>query len=141
MHDAIVSVPDPVNEPGLLYAPGSSEKARLKAALADIEREVIEIPCVVGGERVRTGRIREVVMPHRHRHVDARFHAAEPDTAERAMRAALDARREWSAMRWEARAACMLKAAELLAGPWRMRLNAATMHGQSKTCHQAEIDA
>ena len=141
MHDAIVQIPDPVNEPILSYAPGSPEKARLKAALADIEREVIEIPCVVGGERIRTGRIREIVMPHRHKHVIARFHAAEPDTAERAIRAALDARREWSAMRWEARAAILLRAAELLAGPWRMRINAATMHGQSKTCHQAEIDS
>jgi len=141
MHDAIVQVPDPVNEPILGYAKGSAEKARLKAALADIEREVIEIPCVVGGQRVLTGRIKEVVMPHRHRHVVARYHAAEPDTAERAIRAALEARGEWAAMRWEARAACLLKAAELLAGPWRMRLNAATMHGQSKTCHQAEIDS
>ena len=141
MHDAIVQIPDPVNEPIFSYAPGSPEKARLKAALAEIEREVVEIPCVVGGERVRTGRIREIVMPHRHKHVIARFHAAEPDTAERAIRAALEARREWSAMRWEARAAVLLRAAELLAGPWRMRLNAATMHGQSKTCHQAEIDS
>ncbi|NVB76912.1 MAG: L-glutamate gamma-semialdehyde dehydrogenase [Kofleriaceae bacterium] len=141
MHDAVVHVPDPVNEPILGYAPGSAEKARLKAALADIEREVVEIPCVVGGQRVTTGKIREVVMPHRHRHVVARFHAAEPDTAERAIRAALEARKEWSAMRWEARAACLLRAAELLAGPWRMRVNAATMHGQSKTCHQAEIDS
>ncbi len=141
MHDAIVHVPEPVNEPIFSYAPGSAEKARLKAALADIEREVVEIPCVVGGQRVTTGRIREVVMPHRHRHVVARFHAAEPDTAERAIRAALDARREWASMRWEARAAVLLRAAELLAGPWRMRINAATMHGQSKTCHQAEIDA
>lgn len=141
MHDAVVHVPDPVNEPILGYAPGSAEKARLKAALADIEREVVEIPCVVGGQRITTGKIREVVMPHRHRHVVARFHAAEPDTAERAIRAALEARKEWSAMRWEARAACLLRAAELLAGPWRMRVNAATMHGQSKTCHQAEIDS
>jgi len=141
MHDAIVHVPDPVNEPVLGYGPGSSERARLKAALADIEREVIEIPCVVGGERVRTGRIREIVMPHRHKHVLARFHAAEPDTAERAIRVAVEARRDWSAMRWEARAAVLLRAAELLAGPWRMRINAATMHGQSKTCHQAEIDS
>ena len=141
MHDAIVQVPEPVNEPMYLFPPGSPEKARLKAALADIEREVVEIPCVVGGQRVLTGRIREVVMPHRHKHVVARFHAAEPDTAERAIRAALDARREWSAMRWESRAAVLLRAAELLSGPWRMRINAATMHGQSKTCHQAEIDA
>ncbi|MEP6864349.1 MAG: L-glutamate gamma-semialdehyde dehydrogenase [Deltaproteobacteria bacterium] len=141
MNDAIVHVPDPVNEPVLGYAPGSPEKARLKAALAQVEREVIEIPCVVGGEHVRTGKIREVRMPHRHQHVIARFHAADEDTVERAIRAALDARREWAAMRWEARAACLLKAAELLAGPWRMTMNAATMAGQSKTCYQAEIDS
>jgi len=141
MHDAVVHVPDPINEPIYSYAPGSAEKARLKAALADIEREVVEIPCVVGGEYIKTGKIREVVMPHRHKHVVARFHAAEPDTAERAIRAAMEAKKEWSSMRWEARAACLLRAAELLAGPWRMRINAATMHGQSKTCYQAEIDA
>src|SRR5499426_857069 len=129
MHDAIVSVPDPINEPVLDYAPGSRERAQLKAALGAIEREVIEIPCVVGGQRVMTGRVREVVMPHRHKHVVARFHAADPDVAERAIKAALAARREWSAMRWEARAAVLLRAAELLAGPWRARMNAATMHG------------
>jgi 1-pyrroline-5-carboxylate dehydrogenase len=141
MHDAIVSVPTPVNEPVLSYAPGSPEKKRLKAALAAIESEVIEIPCVVGGQRVLTGKIREVVMPHRHKHVVARFHAATEEVAQRAILAALDARREWTAMRWEARAAVLLRAAELLAGPWRARMNAATMHGQSKTAHQAEIDA
>ena len=141
MHDAIVSVPDPVNEPVREYAPGSPERKALKAALADVEKEVVEIPCVVGGERVRTGKLKDVVMPHAHRHVIARFHAATPDVAERAIRAAVDAQREWAAMRWEARAAVLLRAAELLAGPWRARLNAATMHGQSKTAHQAEIDA
>jgi 1-pyrroline-5-carboxylate dehydrogenase len=141
MHDAIVSAPPAVNEPVLAYAPGSTERTRLKAALAAVEAEVVEIPCVVGGERVRTGKIREVVMPHRHRHVIARFHAATEEVAERAMLAALDARREWSALPWEARAAVLLRAAELLATSWRMRMNAATMHGQSKTAHQAELDA
>ena len=141
MHDAIVSVPEPVNEPVLSYAPGSAERKAVKAALAAIEKEVIEIPCVVGGKRILTGKIREVTMPHRHKHVVARFHAATEEVAQQAIRAALDAKREWAAMRWEARAAILLKAAELLAGPWRARMNAATMHGQSKTCHQAEIDA
>jgi len=141
MHDAIVSVPEPINEPVLTYAVGTPERARLKAALATLESEVVEIPCVVGGERVFTGKVREVVMPHRHKHVIARFHAATDDVAERAIKASLAARREWTAMRWEARAAILLRAAELLAGPWRQRMNAATMHGQSKTAHQAEIDA
>jgi 1-pyrroline-5-carboxylate dehydrogenase len=141
MYDAIVSVPPAVNEPVLGYAAGSPERARLQTALAAIEREVVEIPCVVGGQRVLTGKIREVVMPHRHKHVVARFHAATEEVAERAIAAALEARREWSQTRWEARAAVLLRAAELLATSWRMRVNAATMHGQSKTAHQAEIDA
>src|SRR5690348_988774 len=127
MHDAIVSVPPPVNEPVLGYAPGSAERASLKAALKAIETEVVEIPCVVGGERVRTGNIKQVTMPHRHKHVIARFHAATEDVAQRAIRAAVEAQREWAAMRWEARAAVLLRAAELLAGPWRARMNAATM--------------
>jgi 1-pyrroline-5-carboxylate dehydrogenase len=141
MHDAIVRIPDPINEPVLGYAPGSAERASLKAALADVEREVVEIPCVVGGERVHTGKLRDVSMPHRHQHVIARFHAATDDVAERAIKASIAAHREWSHMRWESRAAILLKAADLLAGPWRARLNAATMHGQSKTAHQAEIDS
>jgi len=141
MHDAIVSVPTAVNEPILGYAPGSPERARLQTALAAIERQVVEIPCVVGGQRILTGKIHEVVMPHRHKHVVARYHAATEEVAERAILASLDARREWSAMRWEARAAVLLRAAELLATTWRARMNAATMHGQSKTCHQAEIDS
>src|SRR5579862_7298165 len=103
MNDAIVHVPDPVNEPILAYAPKSAEKARLKAALAEVEREVVEIPCVVGGQRILTGKIREIVMPHRHRHVVARFHAADPDVAERAIRSAVEARHQWSVMPWEAR--------------------------------------
>ncbi len=141
MHDAIATVPDPGNEVVQGYAPGSAERGRLKAALAAIEREVVEIPCVVGGERVKTGKLRDVVMPHRHEHVVARFHAADEDVAQRAIRASLVARRAWMGMRWESRAAILLKAADLLAGPWRARMNAATMHGQSKTAHQAEIDS
>ena len=141
MNDAIVSVPEAINEPMFAYAPGSPDRARLKAALAAVEREVVEIPCVVGGERIYTGRIRDVVMPHRHKHVVARYHGADEDVAQRAIRAAMAAKREWSAMPWTARAAVLLRAAELLAGPRRMAMNAATMHGQSKTCHQAEIDA
>jgi 1-pyrroline-5-carboxylate dehydrogenase len=141
MIDAVVSVPSPKNEPTLDYSPGSPERARLKAALAKIEGEVVEIPCVIGGERVPTGQLVDVTMPHRHRHVVARAHCADAGLAERAINASLDARREWASMRWESRAAVFLKAAELLAGPWRARVNASTMHGQSKTAHQAEIDS
>src|ERR1041384_2131133 len=141
MHDAIVNVPTAVNEPILAYAPGSPERTRLQASLAAIEREVVEIPCVIGGQRVLTGKIRGVVMPHRHKHVVARFHAATEEVAERAILASLDARRDWAALPWEARAAVLLRAAELLATSWRFRMNAATMDGQSKTAHQAEIDS
>jgi len=141
MNDAVLHVPDPINEPVLSYAPGSREKAQLKAALADVEREVVEIPCVVGGERVFTGRTVDITMPHRHRHVIARYHCADAELAERAIRACAHAKHDWAALRWEARAAILVKAADLLVGPHRMRVNAATMHGQSKTCHQAEIDA
>lgn len=141
MHDAVVQVPRPVNEPPFQYEPGSVPRKQLKAALADVEREVVEIPCVVGGQRIETGVLRDVVMPHRHAHVIARYHAADPQVAQRAIAASLEARREWSAMRWESRVAVFLRAAELLSGPWRMRINAATMHGQSKTCQQTELDA
>jgi 1-pyrroline-5-carboxylate dehydrogenase len=141
MHDASPAIPHPINEPVLGYAPGSPERARLKDELAKVAGEIVEIPCVIGGERITTGAVMDVVMPHEHRHVIARFHRADPDLADRAIRAALDARREWSALRWEARAAVFLRAAELLATTWRMRINATTMHGQSKTAHQAEIDS
>jgi 1-pyrroline-5-carboxylate dehydrogenase len=141
MHDAVVAVPPPVNEPVVGYAPGSRERAQLAAELAQMAGEELEIPAVIGGARVTTGRLMPVVMPHAHRHVLARVHLADAAMVERAIAAAADARREWEAMRWEARAAVFLRAAELLAGPWRMRLNAATMLGQSKTAHQAEIDA
>ncbi|MEZ4364159.1 MAG: L-glutamate gamma-semialdehyde dehydrogenase [Kofleriaceae bacterium] len=141
MIDAAVTVPPPKNEPNLTYEPGSDERAQLKSALEKVAREDVEIPCVIGGERVTTGRTIDVVMPHRHRHVIAHAHCADAQLAERAVAASLDARREWASMRWEARVAVFLKAAELLAGPWRARVNASTMHGQSKTAHQAEIDS
>ncbi len=139
--NATVAVPPPRNEPVFDYAPGSPERARLEAELKRMAGEQIEIPCIIGGQRVTTGRLKSVVMPHDHRHVLARFHAAGPAELERAAAAAQAASREWQEMRWEARAAVFLRAAELIAGPRRMTLNAATMLGQSKTAHQAEIDA
>jgi len=138
---ATVAVPPLRNEPVLDYAPGSPERARLEAELDRMAGEEIEIPCVIGGQRVTTGRMKSVVMPHDHGHVLARFHCAGPAEIERAAAAAQAASREWQAMRWEARAAIFLRAAELIAGPRRMALNAATMLGQSKTSHQAEIDS
>ena len=141
MHDAVVAVPTPINEPVLGYTAGSPERARLEVELKRMAGEEAEIPAVIGGQRVTTGRLASVVMPHAHHHVLARFHLADAALMNRAIAAATDARREWETMRWEARAAVFLRAAELLAGPWRARLNAATMLGQSKTAHQAEIDA
>jgi 1-pyrroline-5-carboxylate dehydrogenase len=133
--------PKPKNEPVRDYAPGSPERAELKQRLADMDRERLEIPLVIGGEDVTTGDTAEAVMPHRKDHVLADVHQGGPDEVDRAIKAAAEAWEDWSRMPWEERAAVFLRAAELLAGPWRATLNAATMLGQSKTAHQAEIDA
>jgi 1-pyrroline-5-carboxylate dehydrogenase len=134
-------VPPAVNDPNRAYLPGSSERAELKARLKTMAAERIDIPIVIGGREIRTGRTEKTVMPHDHRHVLAEYHAAEPQHVEQAIAAAAEASREWGSWSWEDRAAVFLKAAELLAGPWRPILNAATMLGQSKTAYQAEIDA
>ena len=134
-------VPTPINEPVKGFAPGSPERASLKAKLAEMANQKLDIPMVIGGKEVRTGKLGQSVMPHRHAHVLGDFHqggAAEVDQAAAAARAA---KRDWAGLPWEARAAVFLKAADLLAGPYRDVLNAATMLGQSKTAHQAEIDS
>jgi 1-pyrroline-5-carboxylate dehydrogenase len=134
-------IPEPVNEPVRAYAPGSPEKKSLKAKLADLQKSELEIPLIIGGEEVRTGRLGTCVIPHQHGHVLARYHKAGRPEVQKAIDAALAARAAWSRMPWYDRAAILLRAAELLAGPWRDTLNAATMLGQSKTAFQAEIDA
>ena len=136
-----VKVPPPVNEPVLSYAPGTPERAALKARLGEMASETIDIPLLIGGEEIRTGDTLDVVMPHDHGHVVAKVHKAGPAEVKKAIAAAMDAHHDWSTMRWEDRAATFLKAADLLAGPWRQTMNASTMLGQSKTSHQAEIDA
>src|SRR5262245_53264308 len=136
-----MSVPEPVNEPVRAYAPCSPERASLKARLAAMAGERIEIPLVVGGERIATRDTAAVVMPHDHRHVLADYHKATSDIVVKALDAALAAHREWSRWPFEDRAAVLLKAAELLTTTWRDTLNAATMLGQSKTVFQAEIDS
>jgi 1-pyrroline-5-carboxylate dehydrogenase len=141
MPNARFHVPAPKNEPNLTYAPGTPEKAALKARLAAMAREEIEIPVIVGGKAIRTGKVAEVRMPHRHGHVLARYHQAGPAEVALAADAAREARRTWGAMDWTDRAAVFLKAADLLAGPWRQVLNGATVLGQSKTVFQAEIDS
>jgi 1-pyrroline-5-carboxylate dehydrogenase len=134
-------VPPPVNEPVKSYAPGSPEKAEVKARLKQMAAETIEIPLVIGGREVRTGDLGTTVMPHDHGHVVARWHRARREDVERAIAAAAEAHREWGAWSLEDRGAIFLKAGELLATTWRSTLNAATMLGQSKTIFQAEIDA
>jgi 1-pyrroline-5-carboxylate dehydrogenase len=134
-------VPKPVNEPVRTYAPGSPERAELKARLSQMASERVEIPIIIGGKEIRTGDLGRSVMPHAHQHVLAEYHKATPKHAEMAIAAAREAWREWSNWPWEDRAAVLLKAAELLATTWRSTVNAATMLGQSKTAHQAEIDA
>ena len=134
-------VPRPANEPVQSYAPGSAEKVELKARLKQMAGETVEIPLVIGGRPVRTGKTAHCVMPHDHRHVLADYHVAGPEQVAQAIAAARDAAPEWAAWSWEDRAAVFLKAAELLATTWRATLNAATMLDQSKTPFQAEIDA
>jgi len=134
-------VPTPVNEPIKSYAPGSPEKDELKARLKSMSAERIEIPLVIGGKEIRTGKTQRSVMPFDHKHVLADWHQAEPKHIQMAIRASLDARREWSTWPFEDRAAVLLRAAELLATSHRATVNAATMLGQAKTVFQSEIDA
>jgi 1-pyrroline-5-carboxylate dehydrogenase len=134
-------VPTPVNEPVRSYAPGSPERAELKARIERMANERVDIPLVIGGREVRTGRTAQAVMPHAHRHVLADWHKASAEHVTQAIDAAREARREWANWAWEDRAAVFLKAAELLSTSWRATLNAATMLGQSKTAFQAEIDS
>jgi len=139
--EGIFSTPIPSNETVRGYAPDSQDRLNLEAEVARQLSEVAEIPCVVGGQEIFTGEVVEITNPGDHRHVLARAHMATPEVIEKAISSATKAQNEWAALPWQDRAAILLKAADLLAGPWRDRLNAATMLGQGKTCHQAEIDA
>jgi 1-pyrroline-5-carboxylate dehydrogenase len=141
MTHGVPTVPPARNEPVLSYAPGSAERRALRVQLKKLAGEVAEIRPCIGGRRVATGRTVEATMPHDHRHVLAVCHQAGPAEVAAAIEAARAAHPTWSRTPWGERAAVFLRAAELLAGPYRMVVNAATMLGQSKTAHQAEIDA
>jgi 1-pyrroline-5-carboxylate dehydrogenase len=138
---AISRVPEPFNEPVRSYAPGTPEREELRVRLAELESKQLELPLVIGGEEVRTGETFEAVEPHNRSHVLATVHKGGAKEVERAIAASATAWEDWSRTPWEERATIMLRAAELLSGPWRQTLNAATMLGQSKTAHQAEIDS
>ena len=135
------TTPHPINEPILGYAPGSPEKAALKAKLVELGSSVIDIPLVIGGKEVRTGKTIDVTSPHDHRKVLAKVHQAGPAEVKAAVESAIEAQQWWQHTKWEDRASIFLKAADLLAGPYRTTVNGATMWGQSKTAHQAEVDA
>src|SRR6266480_1815660 len=139
--NGIPKIPIPINEPVLSYAPGTPERGELKRTVKELSGHQLEIPLVIGGKDVHTGRTVDVVMPHCHRHVLAKAHQAGPAELQAVIAAAREAWRDWSAWGFEQRAAVFLKAADLLATRYRPIVNGATMLGQSKTAHQAEIDA
>jgi len=139
--NAIIKVPTPFNEPVYSYAPGSREKKDLKARLEKMLNEEIEIPLIIGSKEIFSGNMADCRCPHDHNHLLAQYHKAGPPELDKAVKEAQRAWKDWSAMDWESRASIFLRAAELLATKYRYILNAATMLGQSKTVHQAEIDA
>ncbi len=134
-------VPTPTNEPILSYAPGTKERELLKAAIAEARAKTLDIPMYIGGKEVRSGKTASLHPPHDHKHLLGHYHQGDKTHIEEAIKAALSAKKAWADMPWEQRAAIFLKAAELIAGPYRYKLNAATMLGQSKNAFQAEIDS
>ena len=141
MANAFFNVPLPINEPVKGYAPNSPERVELLKTLKELKQQERDIPMHIGGKEVRTGNTQRISPPHDHQHTLGHFHEGDASHVSQAIDAALAARTEWAELPWEQRAAIFLKAADLLAGPYRARLNAATMLGQSKNCFQAEIDA
>jgi 1-pyrroline-5-carboxylate dehydrogenase len=141
MSNAYFKLPVPINEPILNYASGSPEKIELKKKLSELQSKEIEIPLIIGGEEVKSGKTAEIRVPHNLSKKLGVYHKAGEKEVKMAIEAALEARKTWSEMPWEHRASIFHKAAELLSGPWRATVNAATMLGQSKTAYQAEIDS
>lgn len=141
MANAIFELREPKNESYNMFAPGTPERQKLKEELERLKSEEIEIPAVIGGKEVKTGRTAEVVMPHNHGHKLATVHLCGEKEVNMAVEAALEARKQWADTSWQQRAAIFLKAADIITGPKRYTMNAATMLGQSKTPHQAEIEA
>jgi 1-pyrroline-5-carboxylate dehydrogenase len=141
MSNAYFEVPEPINEPVLTYAPGTPEREAIKNKLKELQNKEIEIPLIIGGKEIKTGKTAEIRIPHNHSKKLGIYHKAGKNEVNLAIEAALAARKHWADMPWEHRVSIFLKAAELLSGTWRSTLNAATMLGQSKTVYQAEIDS
>src|SRR6476660_865497 len=134
-------VPKAVNEPVKTYKPGSPEKEAVLAEYNRMWNQQIDVPLYIGAEEIRTGKTRNMTAPHDHQHVVGQYHMADKKHVEQAIDATLAAKKNWENLAWEQRAGIFLKAAELLAGPYRAKINAATMIAQSKNIFQAEIDA
>ncbi|WP_417867082.1 L-glutamate gamma-semialdehyde dehydrogenase [Xanthomarina gelatinilytica] len=141
MGKGFFNVPIAVNEPVKSYAPGSPEREAVLKAYKEMYNSQVDVPMYINGKDIKTGNTRTMSPPHDHKHIVGTFHLAEKSHVEEAIATALEARKSWSQMPWEQRAGIFLKAAELIAGPYRAKINAATMIAQSKTIHQAEIDA
>ncbi len=140
MPKGVYKLPQITNEPVKSYAPGSPERAALKTTLAELRETVVDLPMIIGGKEVRTGKKVDIRPPHDHAHLLGHYHQGDATHVQMAIDAALKAKTEWEKMGWESRAAIFLKAADLLAGPYRQKMNAVTMLGQSKNAFQAEID-
>jgi 1-pyrroline-5-carboxylate dehydrogenase len=141
MGKGFFKVPKAINEPVLSYAPGSAERENVLKTYKSMYNSSIEVPMYINGKNIKTGQTQRMSPPHDHQHVVGIYHTANKSHVELAIATALEARKTWSQMPWEQRAGIFLKAAELIAGPYRAKINAATMMAQSKTVHQAEIDA
>lgn len=141
MGKGFFKVPVAVNEPVLSYAPGSKERENVLKAYKSMYNSTIEVPMYIDGKNIKTGLTQTMSPPHDHKHIVGTYHTANQADVELAISSALEARESWSQLPWEQRAGIFLKAAELIAGPYRAKINAATMMAQSKTVHQAEIDA
>ena len=141
MGKGFFKVPPAINEPVLSYAPGSVERENVLKAYKYMYNSTIEVPMYINGKNIKTGQTQTMSPPHDHQHVVGIYHTANKSHIEQAISTALEARKTWSQLPWEQRAGIFLKAAELIAGPYRAKINAATMIAQSKTVHQAEIDA
>lgn len=141
MPKGVYRLPEIKNEPVLSYTPGTRERETLKKTLAELNKGGLDIPMIIDGKEVRTNNTKEIRPPHNHKHLLGVYHQGDKSNVEMAIAAALKAKPAWEAMNWESRAAIFLKAADLIAGPYRAQFNAVTMIGQSKNAHQAEIDA